>query len=172
MTYIAAIQMASGPNVHANLTEAGRLLRMASERGIQVCVLPENFALMGMNEQDKINHAEVPGTGLIQDFLAASAARYGLWLIGGTIPLSAHESGESGKVRAACLVFDPSGTQVARYDKIHLFDVTLSEHPEDHYRESQTIAAGNNIVVLETSWGRLGLAVCYDLRFPELFRAM
>jgi deaminated glutathione amidase len=166
--HIAAIQMASGPNIHANLTEAGRLVRNAAERGIKLCVLPENFALMGMTEQDKVAQAEAPGNGQIQDFLAATAARYGIWLVGGTVPLAA----ETGKTHAACLVFDANGAQVARYDKIHLFDVTLSERPEDHYRESETVVAGNSVVVVDTPCGRLGLAICYDLRFPELFRAM
>lgn len=167
--HIAAIQMASAPNVPANLTEAARLIRSSAECGLKLCVLPENFALMGMTEQDKVAIKETPGYGPIQEFLAQQAERYGMWLVGGTIPLAADDPN---KIRAACLVFNDKGEQVARYDKIHLFDVTLSEQEEDHYRESETIEAGDQVVVVDTPCGKLGLAVCYDLRFPELFRAM
>jgi len=168
MRRVAAIQMASGPNVAANLNEAGRLIGRAVEAGAELVVLPENFALMGMNEQDKVGLREADGHGPIQDFLAAQADKHRVWLVGGTVAL---EAGVAEKVRAACLLFDDRGRRVARYDKIHLFDVTLEESGEQ-YNESQTIEAGSEVVVVDTPFGRLGLAVCYDLRFPELFRRM
>lgn len=168
MPLMAAVQMASGPNVNANLLEAGRLITAAAEQGADLVVLPENFALMGMTEYDKVMQREEDGRGPIQDFLAEQAARHGIWLVGGTAPLAAHDAD---KIRAACLVFDDRGHRVARYDKIHLFDVHLEENGE-HYTESETIEPGHEVVVVETPFGRLGLAVCYDLRFPELFRKM
>jgi predicted amidohydrolase len=168
MTKVAAIQMASGPNVGANLIEAGRLIAMAADSGAKLVVLPENFALMGMAEFDKVNIREADGHGPIQEFLAEQAAKHGVWLVGGTVPLAAHAAD---KVRGACLLFDDQGRRVARYDKIHLFDVHLTASGE-HYIESETIEAGDQVVVTDTPFGRLGLAVCYDLRFPELFRKM
>ena len=168
MNKIAAIQMASGPNISANLIEAGRLLAMAAESGAQLVVLPENFALMGMTEQDKVEQREREGEGPIQEFLSRQAERHELWIVGGTIPL---ESPVRDRIRAACLVYDAGGRQVARYDKIHLFDVALRESGEE-YNESATIQPGSEPVVLDTPFGRLGLAVCYDLRFPELFRTL
>lgn len=168
MSFIAAIQMASGPNIGANLAEAGRLIAMAAEAGARLVVLPENFALMCMDEADKVKVREHLGQGQMQDFLARTAARYGIWLVGGTVPL---EADDAGKVRASCLLFNAQGERVARYDKIHLFDVHLEESNED-YAESRTIEAGDEVVVVDTPFGRLGLAVCYDLRFPELFRRM
>ena len=160
--------MASGPNVSANLTEAARLISKAADAGAQLVVLPENFAFMGMREHDKVAVREAPGSGHIQEFLAQQAAKYQLWLVGGTIPL---EAAAADKVRAACLLYDASGALVARYDKVHLFDVTLQESGET-YNESASIEAGEEVVVVQTPFGNLGLAVCYDLRFPELFRAM
>lgn len=168
MNRVAAIQMASGPNVGANLFEASRLIGMAAAKGAQLVVLPENFAIMGMSEQDKINVREEDGRGLIQDFLCEQAVKHGVWLVGGTIPLAAHHSN---KVRAACLLIDAGGKRVARYDKIHMFDVSLNNGAET-YVESQTIEAGNEAVVAQTPFGRLGLAICYDLRFPELCRRL
>ncbi len=168
MTRVAAIQMASGPNISANLSEAERLIAKAAAAGARLVVLPENFALMGMSEVDKVKVRESDGKGPIQDFLARTASRYGIWLVGGTVPLVAEDAN---KVRAACLLFDDKGKRVARYDKVHLFDVHIEESGEDYY-ESNTIEPGNEVVVLDTPFGRLGLAVCYDLRFPELFRRM
>jgi deaminated glutathione amidase len=149
MTAVAAIQMASGPNVNANLLEAGRLIGRAAGAGARLVVLPENFAVMGMAETDKV-------------------ARHGIWLVGGTIPLVATAAD---KVRAACLLYDPSGRRIARYDKIHLFDVRVVDSGEQ-YTESQTIEPGTEPVVVDTPIGKIGLAVCYDLRFPELFRRL
>lgn len=168
MTHVAAIQMASGPNVGANLLEAGRLIAKAAQAGASLVVLPENFAIMGMTEYDKVRIREQDGKGPIQDFLAEQAARNGVWLVGGTVPLAAHDPD---KIRAASLLFDSAGKRVARYDKIHLFDVHIEETGEQ-YVESETIEPGETVVVVDTPFGRLGMAVCYDLRFPELFRRM
>ena len=164
---VAAIQMASGTNVLANLTEAARLIRDAAQAGAQVVVLPENFAIMGMAEEDKVSICEEDGTGQIQDFLAEQAAKYNVWIFGGTSPICADES----HVYAACLVYDDTGQRVGRYDKIHLFDVHLQESSET-YNESETIKAGDKVSVVDTPFGRIGMAICYDLRFPELFREL
>ncbi len=168
MTLVAAVQMASGPNVGANLIEAGRLIQKSAEAGATLVVLPENFAIMGMQESDKVAIREQPGKGPIQNFLAEQAAKWDVWIVGGTVPLQASTPD---KVRAACLVYDDKGVCVGRYDKIHLFDVHIEESGEN-YTESETIEAGSDVVVLDTPFGKLGLAICYDLRFPELFRAM
>ncbi len=168
MSKVAAIQMASGPHVPGNLLEAKRLIATAAEAGAELLVLPENFALMGANEQDKVRIREQPGVGQIQSFLAEQARSHGLWIVGGTIPLVATSAD---KIRAACLVYDRQGHEVARYDKIHLFDVNIPQSDE-RYEESATIEAGERTVVIDTPVGRLGLAICYDLRFPELFRCL
>lgn len=166
-TVLAAIQMASGPSVSANLIEAGRLIEEAARQGAGLIALPENFALMGLHETDKLESAETDGEGPIQDFLASAARKAKVHLVGGTIPIRA----EAGRVRAASLVFDGSGKRLGRYDKIHLFDVKVPGTDES-YEESATIAPGDEPVVIETPYGRLGLSVCYDLRFPELYRRM
>ena len=166
MSVVACVQMASGPNIGANLLEAERLIEEAVSQQARLVVLPENFALMGKTEQDKVMHREADGSGTIQSFLAEQSARHGIWLVGGTIPMVAtHEN----KVRATCLVFNDKGEQVARYDKIHLFDVELVDSDEQ-YTESETIEPGDQVVVVDSPFGRMGVAVCYDLRFPELFR--
>jgi nitrilase len=164
---LAALQMVSGAEPEANLQSAARLLAAAAAAGARLAVLPENFAFMGAREEDKLALAERAGDGPLQAFLSRQAERHGLWLVGGTLPLA---GAEPGRVRAACLVYDDRGRQVARYDKIHLFDVALGS--DERYAESQTVAPGSAPVVLDTPLGRLGLAVCYDLRFPELFRAL
>lgn len=170
MTKLAAIQMASGPNVTANLDEAERLISTAVEQEAELVVLPENFALMGMSEQDKLQYRETFGSGLMQDFLAEQAKRHQIWLVGGSIPLDA---GREDKVFAACLVYDDKGECQSRYDKIHLFDVDLIDCKSDErYEESETLVPGDKVAVVDTPFGRLGLAICYDIRFPELFRAM
>lgn len=168
MSKVAAIQMASGPNVKANLAEAEKLIKIAVQQQAELVVLPENFAIMGTSETDKVKIAETFGSGLLQDYLRDQAINNNIWLVGGTIPIL---SKESGKVFAACLLYNPQGEVVARYDKIHLFDVII-EATNESYTESETITPGDQIVVVDTPFGRLGLAVCYDLRFPELFRAM
>ena len=167
MTRVAAIQMASGPNIDANINEASCTMKAAKNAGAELVVLPENFALMGMHETDHVKNAEVPGTGKIQNFLAEQAEKLKIWVVGGTVPIVAGNN----KVRSACLVFNDLGEQVARYDKIHLFDVELVDSNE-HYTESRTIEPGNEIVVFDSPFGKIGLAICYDLRFPEQFRAM
>lgn len=165
---VAAIQMASGPNVAANLSEAGRLIAEAASCGARLAVLPENFALMGMSEADKLAVAEEDGRGPLQAFLSEQAARHCIWLVGGTIPVA---SEDPGRVFGACLLFNDRGEREARYDKIHLFDVRLPDEGES-YHESETTAPGDRTVVVNTPFGRLGIAVCYDLRFPEQFRDM
>jgi len=166
MTICAAIQMASSPNVSANLLSAGQLIAEAADAGAKLIVLPENFAIMGEHEQDKVKVREVEGEGPIQDFLSNTAKKHGVWLVGGTIPLVANADN---KVRAACLVYNDQGEQVARYDKIHLFDVNVPG-TDEVYKESDSIEAGNHIGMVDTPYGKLGIAVCYDLRFPEFFR--
>jgi len=160
--------MASGPNVGANLIEARRLINSAVRAGAKMVVLPENFAIMGMKESDKVAIREPDGKGTIQDFLAEQAHKNNVWLVGGTVPLVAHADN---KVRAACLVYDNKGKRIARYDKTHLFDVRIVDSGEQ-YVESETIEAGEDIVVVDTPFAKVGIAVCYDLRFPELFRNM
>lgn len=168
MKQCAAIQMVSGPDAQANLQAAGQLIAEAAAVGAELMVLPENFALMGLNDQDKLAIKEADGHGPIQDFLAHTAKHHGVWIIGGTLPIIGEAEG---KVRAACLVYDHHGKRVARYDKIHLFDVSVPG-TADVYRESATIEAGQRRVIADTPFGRIGLAVCYDLRFPELYRSM
>ena len=166
MLRIAGIQMASGPNVSANLSEAERLIEIAVGQGAKLIALPEYFAIMGLKDTDKIAAREKEGSGPIQRFLAKTAKKHQVWLIGGSVPL---ECGSPNKVRNACLVYDDKGKQVARYDKIHLFGLNLNN---EQYHEETTIEPGNEVVVVETPFGRVGLSICYDLRFPELYRAM
>ena len=168
MTLAAAIQMASGTLVHANLLEATRLIEQAAGNGAQLVVLPENFGLMALADADKYADVERPGDGPMQASLAACAQRLKIWIVGGTIPM---QSADPARPVQASVLFDDQGRQHARYDKIHLFDVNLRDG-EEVYRESDTTAAGNQVVVADTPFGRLGMSVCYDLRFPELYRAM
>ncbi len=165
---VAALQMTSGPDVAANLAQAGALIEAAAAAGARLVALPENFSFMGLKDADKRAVAESAGSGPVQDFLGATAARLKVWLIGGTTPLRA---GADGRVAAASLVFDAQGCQVARYDKIHLFDVDIPGRAES-YRESAHVAAGSHVQVIDTPAGRLGLSVCYDVRFPELYRQL
>ena len=168
MPKVAAVQMASGPNFDANLLEAERLIEQAAADGAQLVVLPENFAMMGMQDRDVLDYREDDGDGPIQAFIAERCRRHRLWLVAGTIPLRCEDPE---RLAAACMLYDDRGERVARYDKIHLFDVTLVGSGES-YNESATVRPGREAVVTETPFGRLGLAVCYDLRFPELFRAL
>ncbi len=161
----AAIQMVSGPVVEENLGAAAELIREAARQGAQLVGLPEYFCLMGMRDQDKVRVREADGSGPIQDFLSRTAREHGVWLVGGTVPLvSSHPD----KVRNACLVYDPQGKRVARYDKIHLFGFASGE---ERYDEAATIEPGDAPVALPTPFGRVGLSVCYDVRFPELYRS-
>lgn len=168
MTRVAAVQMVSSADVGRNLAEAGRLLADARRREAVIAALPENFAFMGLAENDKFAVAEDPGSGPIQSFLAATARDLGLWIIGGTVPMRV--PGDN-RLAAACPVFDAHGRQVARYDKIHLFDVAIPGRDE-RYQESSSMRPGDAPVCVDTPAGRLGLAICYDLRFPELFRQL
>lgn len=167
MRRVAAIQMTSSHEVAQNLAEAGRLLREAREAGAVLACLPENFAFMGLRDSDKLGVAEVDGSGPVQEFLAASARELGLWILGGTINIR----GSGDAVANASLLFDAEGRRVARYDKIHLFDVAIPGRDEQ-YRESRYVAPGRRIVVVDTPVGRLGMSVCYDMRFPELYREL
>lgn len=164
---VAAIQMASGPQVPANLNEAARLIGKSAAAGARLVVLPENFAIMPILDADRLAVAERDGQGPIQEFLATQARTHDVWLVGGTIPM---RTDDARRVRAACLLYNVRGERVARYDKIHLFDVRLDSGEE--YNESAAIEPGDTPVVADTPFGRLGLAVCYDLRFPELFRRL
>ena len=172
MSRIAAIQMASGPQIQANLMEAGRLIKQASIKGANLLVLPENFAIMGNTEQDKVFSAEVYGSGKIQDFIREQAQKHKVWIVAGTIPL---QSEQSGKVYASSILYNANGEQVARYDKMHLFDVRLKASGsanEETYNESATTVFGDKHVVVETPFGRIGMAICYDLRFPHFFQRL
>ncbi|MBC7498980.1 MAG: carbon-nitrogen hydrolase family protein [Herminiimonas sp.] len=163
---IAAVQMVSTPVVEENMATAQRLIGQAAGEGVQLVLLPEYWSVMGMHEVDKLALAETDGSGPIQDFMAACAQRHGVWLVGGTLPMA---SGDSGKVRNTTLVFDPNGKCVSRYDKIHLFSFTGAA---EAYDEARTIMAGTQVTSFDAPFGRVGLSVCYDLRFPELYRAM
>lgn len=163
---VAAIQMASGANVAANLAEAQQLIELAVGAGAKLVVLPEFFPIMGGKDKDILAVREAEGNGPIQRFLSRMAKKHQIWLIGGSIPF---EASVANKVRNTCLVFDERGKQVARYDKIHLFGMDLGN---EHYQESKTIEPGNTIVVVNSPFGRIGLSICYDLRFPEIYRAM
>lgn len=164
----ACIQLASGSNVNANLLETERLVEAAAKDGANLVVLPENFAFMGDSCHDLLKFREPDVDGPLQYFLSQLARRLGIWVVGGSIPM---ETVDNTKVRSACLLFDPQGRRVARYDKIHLFDVNLVE-ADERYVESETIESGDDPCVVDTPFGKLGLAICYDIRFPELFRAM
>ncbi len=165
---VAAIQMTSGPDVSANLEQARELLEEAAARGARLAALPENFSFMGLKDADKRAVAEADGEGPAQDFLAGISRRLKLWIVGGTVPLRAGADSD-GRVAAASLVYDPDGRRAARYDKIHLFDVDIPGRIEA-YRESRHVAPGAAAAVVDTPAGRLGLSVCYDVRFPELYR--
>lgn len=167
---VAAVQMVSGPDVAANLQSAADLVAQAVAQGAELVVLPEYFPLVSAEETHKLRVAEEDaakgGGGPIQDFLANTAQKYGIWLVGGSIPL---RSGLPDKVMNSALVYSPNGNRVARYDKIHLFGY---RHGTESYNESNTIAAGRHVVTFDTPAGRVGVAICYDIRFPEQFRAM
>ncbi len=168
MGRVAAIQMTSGHQVESNLEVAGKLLRDAKDAGAEIACLPENFAFIGMRDQDKRDVAEADGSGPVQSFLQARARELGMWILAGTINLLGPSGG---RVANASLLFDHEGRRVARYDKIHLFDVSIPGRNEQ-YRESDHVAPGRRIVVADTPVGRLGLSVCYDMRFPELYREL
>lgn len=164
---IAAIQMVSGASLEGNLSSAESLIADAARQGAKLVALPEYFCFMGHRDGDKLGIKETPGKGLIQDFLADNARKHGIWLIGGSLPL---QSGETARIYNSSLVFGPDGVPVGRYDKIHLFNFRKGE---EFYDESVSIKAGSpQAKVVELPFGKVGLSICYDLRFPELYRAM
>jgi len=162
----AAIQMVSTPSVQENLAAAAELVAQAAGQGAALVALPEYFCIFGMSDRDKITVREKDGEGPIQDFLAATARKHGVWLVGGSVPL---ECGAPEKVRNSCLVYDASGRRAARYDKIHLFGLDLGS---ERFDEARTIEAGEAPCAVDSPFGRIALSVCYDLRFPELYRAL
>jgi nitrilase len=163
---IAAVQMVSTPVVEENIATARRLIAQAAAQGAQLVLLPEYWPVMGMKEADKVGHAEQFDAGPIQRFMAQIAREHRIWLIGGTLPMVAPEPG---KVLNTTMVYDPSGEHVIRYDKIHLFSFTKGE---ESYDEARTIVHGTDVATFDAPFGKVGLSVCYDLRFPELYRAM
>lgn len=164
---IAATQMVSGASLEGNLSSAESLIADAARQGAKLVALPEYFCFMGHRDGDKLGIKETPGKGLIQDFLADNARKHGIWLIGGSLPL---QSGETARIYNSSLVFGPDGVPVGRYDKIHLFNFRKGE---EFYDESVSIKAGSpQAKVVELPFGKVGLSICYDLRFPELYRAM
>jgi nitrilase len=165
---VAALQMTSAADVALNLEVAARLLTEARAAGAQVAVLPENFSFMGLRDADKRTIAEPDGEGPVQRFLSQQARELGLWIVAGTTPI-VQEVG--GRVAAACLVYGDDGRRAARYDKMHLFDVDIPGKTES-YRESRNTAPGSRAVLVPTPAGLLGMSVCYDMRFPELYRQL
>lgn len=166
MAKIAVAQMTSSSSVTENLQTVERIVGHAKEQGAQLLLLPENFAFMGLKEGDKLNIAEVYGQGAIQDKISHLAREFSIWIIAGTIPLK----GQGSRVRASSLVYDQEGLCAARYDKIHLFDVRVSE--QEAHQESLSVEPGEELVVVDTPVGKVGLSVCYDLRFPELYQQL
>ncbi len=167
MVKVAAIQMCSSHIIEENLISAARLIKIAASNHAKLIVLPEMFAIMTKEPKDKHLYKEPLGNGKIQSFLSSESKNNKVWLVGGTIPIACEEKN---KFKAACLVFNDQGEFVTRYDKIHLFDVTLSN--SESYTESETTEPGNQLVIVETPFGKLGLAVCYDLRFPYIFTSL
>ena len=164
---LAAIQMVSTPDLGRNLRTARRLLDEAAAAGARLAALPEYFCLMGQRDTDKLVIAEAFGDGPIQAMLAQAARELDVWIVGGTLPLRV--PGRDDRVRNSCLVFDPSGTCVARYDKIHLF---AYDNGRERYDEARVLEAGGEPVSFTADGHRIGLSICYDLRFPELYRRL
>jgi nitrilase len=168
MGKVAAVQMTSSHVVADNLTAAGELLRQAKDLGCDIACLPENFSFIGLRDADKVQVAEPDGEGVVQSFLSDTARKLKMWILGGTILI---RSKTDRRVANASLLIDAAGKRVARYDKIHLFDVTIPGRDEQ-YRESTHVAPGRETVIADTPVGKLGLSVCYDMRFPELYRQL
>ncbi|MNK04503.1 2-oxoglutaramate amidase [compost metagenome] len=166
LSRVAAIQMVSTPSIEENIATAKRLIADAAQQGAQLVLLPEYWAAMGMQETDKLGYAEQVDIGPIQSFMSAAASEHQIWLIGGTLPLAADVAD---KVLNTMMVYNPAGERVKRYDKIHLFSFTRGE---ESYDEARTIVHGNEVTTFDAPFGKVGLSVCYDLRFPELYRAM
>jgi nitrilase len=165
-TRVAALQMVSASELGPNLQAAARLIEAATAAGARLVALPENFYLVGRSETDKLRLREPQGDGPIQDFLAGAARRNRVWLVGGTAPIAC---ADPARMRSACLVFDDSGKRVARYDKMHLFRFDSEVESHD---ESRTLEPGERAVALHSPFGRMALSICYDVRFPELYRAL
>jgi predicted amidohydrolase len=165
---VAAIQMTSTRDVQANLLEAGRLVAEAARQGAKLAVLPENFSFLGATDADRVAAIERSGDGPAQRFLAETARRFDLWLVGGTIPI--RDAGERASSRS--LLVGPDGGVAAHYDKIHLFDVDIPGKAAERYSESATTLAGTRVVTAATPLGRIGMTVCYDIRFPALFHRL
>jgi len=163
---VAAVQTVSGGDIPENLAQIEPLIAHAADAGAKLVLLPEYFGLMGTRATDKVAAAERDGDGPQQEFLARNARRHSVYVVGGCVPIA---SGDPGRVRSACVVYDPQGERIARYDKIHLFAFTDGA---ERYDEAQTIEAGDRPVAFETPWGRIGLSICYDVRFPELYRSL
>ena len=163
---VAAIQMVSAPELGANLAAAARLTAAAAAAGAKLVALPENFYLIGRHEGDKVALREPDGNGPIQQFLSELARKNGIWIVGGTAPIS---TDDEKRIRGACLVYDDSGRRVARYDKMHLF---WFDNGTERYDEGRTLQAGTRPVAIASPFGRLALSVCYDVRFPELYRGL
>ena len=164
---IAAVQMVSTPDVARNLEAAKALVARAAAEGAELVVLPEYFCLMGRNDRDKLGVAEHPGSGPIQQMLAQAAKAHGVWLVGGTLPMAIEGNAE--RVTNTNLVYSPQGELAARYDKMHLFRY---DNGTEQYDEGRVLAAGTEPVAFDAAGVRVGLSVCYDLRFPELYRAL
>jgi predicted amidohydrolase len=163
---IAAIQMVSTPDVERNLAAAARLAAEAAAAGAQLIALPEYFCLMGRNDRDKLGIAEPIGEGPIQSALADIARAHRLWVIGGTLPIA---TADAERVRNSCLVFSPEGDRIARYDKVHLF---AFDNGSERYDEGRVLEAGADPIAFDAGDLRVGLSICYDLRFPELYRKL
>ncbi|WP_372987593.1 carbon-nitrogen hydrolase family protein [Marinobacter sp.] len=170
---VAAIQIVSTRDIEANLHEAERLLAEAARQGAKVAVLPENFAVLSTADMIDCGRNEAGDKPVIRNFLSARARKLGIWIVGGSLPVAQRPDGTGieDRVRATCLVYDDQGQEVGRYDKIHLFDAKV-EDAHGQYRESDTFEPGEQVVTIDTPVGKLGMAICYDLRFPELFRAL
>jgi nitrilase len=164
---VAAVQMVSAPELAPNLESAGRLIAAAAAAGAGLVALPENFYCIGRHEGDKVALREADGRGPVQEFLAGAARAHRVWLVGGTAPL---EASRPGVIRSACLVYDHTGRRVARYDKSHLF--RFDGGGRETYDEARTLEAGSEAVAVESPFGRLALSVCYDVRFPEMYRSL
>jgi predicted amidohydrolase len=165
---VAAVQMTSTRDVQANLREAGRLVAEAAREGAKLVVLPENFSFLGATDADRVAAIERFGDGPAQQFLAETAERLKLWIVGGTIPI--RDGGERASSRS--LLVGPDGRVAAHYDKIHLFDVDIPGKTAERYMESATTLAGTRVVAAQTPLARIGMTVCYDIRFPALFHRL
>ena len=166
---VAAVQLNSQTDPQQNIQCAGELLAQAASEGAQLAVLPENFSYLGALDADRLVAAEAPDTGLAQEFLREQARRHSMWIVGGTVPI---RTTHAGRVYSRSLLAGPDGAIHARYDKLHLFDVDIPENVAESYRESDTTLPGQGPVIAETDIGRIGMTVCYDLRFPALFHRL